>query len=416
MGKSSKKPKMEVAAPLTMESPMKTGKRSSEEDTKKQQSSKRQKGGVDELVFGQHEVKKPKMTTIGVPNKKIADSSSLDSFSDSDKVKSFSKPVFDVEESSTDSSDEEPQIRTVNVLHSKKDITCNSVSDDHSSEGSSEKEPSESNHIKQDADKGFNDALEECGTSKRTSMKSKDESKARLHRNKKSGIKTLFVGNLSFQATRDDVLKFFEGTAEVTDVQLATSNDSFLGFGHALFASEEDAEKALGLNGQMLLGRSVRLALSHEGSSLKPLEEYFFSPVSYKEDGHPRIGWKGPGRCVFVKGFAKSLKEEQIRRSLKEHFGCCGEIARVSIPQDHKTGSSKGFAYLLFNDIHSASKALELNGTDLGGHILKVGKPKDKVDSRDGSCAKVKRSSVKDLGRDGVGRGHGRRVKARRCS
>lgn len=33
----------------------------------------------------------------------------------------------------------------------------------------------------------------------------------------------------------------------------------------------------------------------------------------------------------------------QIRSSLEEHFGSCGEIKRVSIPKDRETGSNKGF-------------------------------------------------------------------------
>lgn len=32
----------------------------------------------------------------------------------------------------------------------------------------------------------------------------------------------------------------------------------------------------------------------------------------------------------------------QIRSALKEHFGSCGEISRVSIPRDYE-GSLKGF-------------------------------------------------------------------------
>lgn len=67
-----------------------------------------------------------------------------------------------------------------------------------------------------------------------------------------------------------------------------------------------------------------------------------FSSANYCSNFRSGGGGGGDSQTIFVKGFDASQSEEDIRHSLKEHFGSCGEITRVSVPTDRETGASKG--------------------------------------------------------------------------
>ncbi|KAK4400217.1 Nucleolin 2, partial [Sesamum angolense] len=60
--------------------------------------------------------------------------------------------------------------------------------------------------------------------------------------------------------------------------------------------------------------------------------------ISGKDTPSFQKGGRTQGQTIFVRGFNKYDGEDQIRSSLEEHFGSCGEIARVSIPTDQDGG------------------------------------------------------------------------------
>ncbi|KAJ6365959.1 hypothetical protein OIU77_002513 [Salix suchowensis] len=210
-----------------------------------------------------------------------------------------------------------------------------------------------------------------------------------------TGSKTLFVGNLSFQVERADVENFFKGAGEVADVRFALDADQrFRGFGHVEFTTAEAAQKALKLNGTTFLGRDVRLDLAHEKGT------------NSKDSNSFQKGGRGQSQTIFVRGFDKSAGEDEIRSSLQEHFGSCGEIKRISIPTDYDTGAIKGMAYLEFNDADALSKAFELNGSQLGEGYLTVDEAKPKTDNRDSGRGRGRGSGGRgrfDSGRGGRG-------------
>ncbi|KAJ6413434.1 hypothetical protein OIU84_006268 [Salix udensis] len=220
-----------------------------------------------------------------------------------------------------------------------------------------------------------------------------------------AGSKTLFVGNLSFQVERADVENFFKEAGEVADVRFALDADQrFKGFGHVEFTTAEAAQKALNFNGKSLLGREVRLDLARERGERSSNTPYSKDSNSYQKGGG------GQSQTIFVRGFDKFSGEDEIRSSLQEHFGSCGEIKRISIPTDYETGAIKGMAYLEFNDADSMNKAFELNGSQLGDAYLTVDEAKPKSDNRDG------RDSGGRGGRFGGGRSGGGRFGGGRSS
>jgi RNA recognition motif-containing protein len=75
----------------------------------------------------------------------------------------------------------------------------------------------------------------------------------------------LFVGNLAYQTTEEDLRQLFAGVANVASVTLVTERDSgrSKGFAFVEMATDEDAQKAISeVNGKSLHERTIRVDLA----------------------------------------------------------------------------------------------------------------------------------------------------------
>jgi RNA recognition motif-containing protein len=75
--------------------------------------------------------------------------------------------------------------------------------------------------------------------------------------------KKIYVGNISFKATEQDVKEFFSKMGDVESVKLITDPNTgqCRGFGFVEMASEEDAKKAIeSLNGTAFMERTLSIA------------------------------------------------------------------------------------------------------------------------------------------------------------
>jgi cold-inducible RNA-binding protein len=74
--------------------------------------------------------------------------------------------------------------------------------------------------------------------------------------------KNIYVGNMSFDTTRDRLQELFEAHGEVTSVNLITDRDTGRprGFAFVEMATEEGANAAIAaLNGQEVDGRALKV-------------------------------------------------------------------------------------------------------------------------------------------------------------
>lgn len=75
----------------------------------------------------------------------------------------------------------------------------------------------------------------------------------------------LFVGNLSFKVTEDDLSAIFSDYGEVMEVRIINDRETGRprGFGFVTMASKEEADKAIeGLNKQEIEGRSLTVNIA----------------------------------------------------------------------------------------------------------------------------------------------------------
>jgi cold-inducible RNA-binding protein len=75
-------------------------------------------------------------------------------------------------------------------------------------------------------------------------------------------VKNIFVGNLSFSTTEDELRQIFEPFGQVDRVSIMTDRDTgrSRGFGFVEMASNEDGDKAItALNGSQVGGRTLNV-------------------------------------------------------------------------------------------------------------------------------------------------------------
>ena len=73
--------------------------------------------------------------------------------------------------------------------------------------------------------------------------------------------KKLYIGNLSFNAKEDDLQKLFSEYGKVEDVSIIADRQTGRpkGFAFIHMASEDEAQRALDLNGHEFMGRKIQV-------------------------------------------------------------------------------------------------------------------------------------------------------------
>ncbi|HSB30568.1 MAG TPA: RNA-binding protein [Candidatus Sulfobium mesophilum] len=101
----------------------------------------------------------------------------------------------------------------------------------------------------------------------------------------------LYVGNISFKATEEDLKDLFAQAGEVSSVKLIKDNATgrLRGFGFVEMASEEDGKKAITMfNGKSFMERSIVV------NEAKPQERREQGGGGFRERRGP--GGRGPRR------------------------------------------------------------------------------------------------------------------------
>jgi nucleolin len=105
---------------------------------------------------------------------------------------------------------------------------------------------------KEAAEKACKEGGNMDGRDLKINMSNKREERAPVQANPDAeGSCTLFCGNVSFEATQDDLRQLFSDIGDVTDVRIATDPETgnSRGFAHIEFSNPDDAKSALSLNG-----------------------------------------------------------------------------------------------------------------------------------------------------------------------
>ncbi|GAN07362.1 conserved hypothetical protein [Mucor ambiguus] len=180
---------------------------------------------------------------------------------------------------------------------------------------------------------------------------------------------TVWVGQLSYEATSDDVREHFKSCGEITDVRLRLDPQTgrSRGFAHIDFTEEAGKTAAMELDGTEFMGRTIKV--DNATPATPRVKDTNFGPKS---------------NTVFMANLSHSLNEDDIRAAF-EKFGTI--IGDIRLPFNRETGKIRGIAYVEFETDGQAEAAVKgMNGVSIEGRPIRTdfsgGDDSDRVRSR----------------------------------
>ncbi|KKY27315.1 putative rna binding protein [Phaeomoniella chlamydospora] len=163
----------------------------------------------------------------------------------------------------------------------------------------------------------------------------------------------IWIGNLAFFTTRDDLTAFFTrpeteiNASDITRINLPkgtprNGKTQNKGFAYVDFATSEAQKAAIALSEKLLGGRRVLIkdAKSYEGRPEKPQAETASSVP--------------PSKRIFVGNLSFDVATDDLRN----HFAQCGPIEHVHMATFEDSGKCKGYAWVTYQDLSSAEAAM----------------------------------------------------------
>ena len=241
-------------------------------------------------------------------------------------------------------------------------------SEDESEEDDEKEEEEEINFSDEENNKEDEEEKEELnsdGEEKTEEEKKMSNKEYKAHRKEKE-IRTIFIGNLSIDAQKKDLISHFKKYGKIESVRFRSipiavpgqnRKESFISQrfhenretfnGYLVFVEKESADKAAQQeNGKLFLGKHIRVDVA---------------------DNKKRLANQ---LTVFVGNLPYDVEDE----ILWDHFEKCGKITAVRVVRDKEFNIGKGFGYVSFekqNDVHNA---LKMNESECAGRKLRVTK------------------------------------------
>lgn len=176
----------------------------------------------------------------------------------------------------------------------------------------------------------------------------------------------VWVGNLSFDTSKEDITRFIMAKTalfvafkdsekdddlvaveniDMTRVNVPKKDNKIKGFAYVDLPSIKHVNAVVSLSESQLNGRKllIKNSTSFEGRP-KP-----------QSDQEKAISKNPPSRILFV----GNLSFDTTQDNLEEHFRHCGEIVKIRMATFQDTGKCKGFAFVDFKDEAGATTALK---------------------------------------------------------
>lgn len=184
--------------------------------------------------------------------------------------------------------------------------------------------------------------------------RSKPQSEKRKPRFGPGETKKLYVGNIPFAATNEEIVSLLEPYGEVLDIYIPTHRDTGAGRGFAFVTMKtEVADKVMEELGGM----------DYEGRRLVINE-----PLPPGARPPPRTGRKPE----YTKIYVGNLSFYTVSDTLVDLFGEFGEVHDCYFPVDRATGSTRGFAFVSMAEENALNAIAELDGCEVDERILRV--------------------------------------------
>lgn len=181
---------------------------------------------------------------------------------------------------------------------------------------------------------------------------------ARPTRKDVAGTK-LYVGNLSFDTTLDELKAYFENFGTVLDAYMPTDRETREPRGFA-FVTMSD-EEALG--------------------AIEQTNDYEFNGRTLKVNKSLKRGEKPPPKAPRVTGtklYVGNLSYDTEQDTLESFFSEFGSVIDCYMPQDRNTGRTRGFAFVTMAEGDAMNAIDQTDGYELDGRHLRVNEAQPK--------------------------------------
>ncbi|KAF2850696.1 RNA-binding domain-containing protein [Plenodomus tracheiphilus IPT5] len=172
--------------------------------------------------------------------------------------------------------------------------------------------------------------------------------------------KTLYVGNLYYEVTADQLKRVFSRFGNIDNVTVVYDNRGLSrGFGYVEFKSVADAQAAVdNLDMQVFEGRNLVVQ--------------FHRAKTGDRDRKPRTNSSAPNtpsRTLFIGNMSFEMSDKDLNNLFRE----IRNVVDVRVAIDRRTGQPRGFAHADFIDVASAERAKEmLAGKSVYGRELRI--------------------------------------------
>ncbi|TKV98512.1 hypothetical protein SEVIR_9G564700v4 [Setaria viridis] len=168
------------------------------------------------------------------------------------------------------------------------------------------------------------------------------------------------ASGMPYTTTEVDIRKLFEFYGPLRSVQLSRFPDSgnFRGLAFVCFESDEDAVKSIELDGFKIGNRYMRVERCRVTASSNKKRK-----SEFQTDPEKSVG------CLsaYVGNLSWNVTEKDLRAFFKS-----SKIASMRFAIDKRTGGSRGFCHVDFEDDESLEKAVAMNQSELQGRPVKV--------------------------------------------
>lgn len=164
--------------------------------------------------------------------------------------------------------------------------------------------------------------------------------------------RSVFISNLDYSTTEEELKEFVGPVEELRLVMDRKGNSK--GYAYAIFSTAEEAKKMISRDREKLSSRPVFISKCQMDKGHRSHHFHY----SVQRENHK----------LFVRGLPYSMSEDDISELFKPH----GEIKEVRLAT-HRSGKSKGFAYVEYTNAGDAGKAvLAMDNKEVQGFTLSV--------------------------------------------
>lgn len=172
------------------------------------------------------------------------------------------------------------------------------------------------------------------------------------------GFKKIYVGNIPFETTKDELIEFYSEYGEVKEVYLPTDINSGQPRGFAFVTMDEEHHQSAidATNGIQYGGRMLAVS----------------EPLPRGKKAPPRVY---PQRTKLYVGNLSFYTTLDSVQALFEEYG---KVFDCYMPTDRETGASRGFAFVTMDPDSAVAAMDETDGYELDGRIIRVNEAQPK--------------------------------------